>query len=73
MIYYGLHGRVVRTQIYLSKVQVQWEESILPKHSVYPITGLSPYVPSSFMISRYLANEQMPWTRTRAYPVSISF
>jgi hypothetical protein len=44
MTYYDPHGRVVRTPIYLSRVQVQWEEFTLPKHSVYPITGLSPYV-----------------------------
>jgi len=52
MTYYDLHGRVVRTQIYLSKVQVQWEESTSPKHSEYPITELSPYVTPSPLVPR---------------------
>ena len=52
MIYYDLHGRVVRTPIFSSKVQVPWEEFILPKHCVYLITGLSPYVLSLSMIPR---------------------
>jgi hypothetical protein len=44
MTSYDLHGKAVRTPIYLSKVQVQWEESILLKHFEYPITGLSLFV-----------------------------
>jgi hypothetical protein len=43
--YCGHHGMHARIPTYLSKVQVQWEVSILPKHFEFPISERSLYVP----------------------------